>query len=349
MHVLCYGAGAVGSLVGGRLSQSAAAAVTLLARRSHVAAIRTWGLILEGPAGRTVCKAVDSVTSLDDVASPPDLVILTVKAYQTADALADLGDLVRRGVPILSLQNGVGNEEAIAATGARVLAGAITISVSMPRPGVVRQNTRGGGIALASVGTGAVGGHDLESLAAPFRQAGFRTEVYPDYRAVKWSKLLLNIIGNASAAILDLPPGVVVRDPRLFHLEREAFLEAMRVVRGLGLRLVSLPGYPVPLLARVMALPEWVGRPVLSRRIGRGRGEKMPSLWEDLERGRTRSEVEVLNGAVACEGERLGIPAPANAILARAVLALAAGTRSRGEFRRNPQALVALRAESARA
>jgi len=354
MHVLCYGAGAVGSLVGGRLSQSGAAEVTLLARRRHVAAIRTWGLILEVPDGRVVCKGADSVTSVDDLASPPDLVLLTVKAYQTADALADLGGLIRRGVPILSLQNGVGNEEAIAAAGARPIAGAITVSASMLRPGVVRQNTRGGGIALAAVridpgvGSTAAGGTDaeradLEAATALFRQAGFRTELFPDYRPVKWSKLLLNIVGNASAAILDLPPGVVVRDRRVFHLEREAFLEAVRVIRGLGLRPVALPGYPVPLLAKVMALPEWAGRPVLSRRIGRGRGEKMPSLWEDLERGRTQSEVEVLNGAVAREGARLGFPTPANALLARVLLALAGGTRDRAEFRRNPQALVAAR------
>ncbi len=342
MHVLCYGAGAVGSLVGGRLSLSGAATVTLLARRNHVAAIRTRGLIVEGPEGRPVCKAVDSVTSLDDLAGPPDLVILTVKAYQTAEALADLADLMRRGIPILSLQNGVGNEEMLAAAGARVIAGAITISVSLPRPGVVRQNTPGGGIALAQVGTGT----DLRAPAAMFRQGGFRTEARPDYRAVKWSKLLLNIIGNASSAILDLPPAAVVHDPRLFGLEREAFLEAARVIRGLGLRPVSLPGYPVPLLARVMALPEWLGRWVLGRRIGRGRGEKMPSLWEDLERRRARSEVEVLNGAVAREGARLGIPTPTNTLLTRVLLALASGARSRAEFRRNPHALIALRTES---
>lgn len=346
MHVLCYGAGAIGSLVGGRLSHSRAADVTVLARVPHVAAIRTWGLVLETPEERLVCKGVDSITSLDDLASAPDLVILTVKSYQTEDALADLGGLLRRGIPVLSLQNGVGNEETLAAAGAgRVVAGAITISVSLVRAGVVRQHTPGGGIALAPVGAA----FPVGELAALFRRAGFRADLRRDYRAVKWSKLLLNIVANASSAILDLPPGAIVRDPRLFRLEREAFREAVRVMRGLGLRPVALPGYPVPLLARVMAAPPWAGRALLGRRIGGGRGAKMPSLWEDLERGRDRSEVEVLNGAVAREGARLGIPTPVNAMLTDLLRALAAGVRSRDEFRRTPEALLTLLAPSATA
>jgi 2-dehydropantoate 2-reductase len=344
MHVLCYGAGSVGSLVGGRLSESGAASVTLLARRNHVAAIRTWGLVLEGPSGRTVCKGADSITSLDDLTSPPDLVILTVKAYQTSDALADLRDFLARGIPILSLQNGVGNEDLIAAAApaARVIAGAITISVSVVRPGVVRQQTGGGGIAVAPAGgSGDSGAGDLAAL---FQRAGFRAETKGDYRALKWSKLLLNLIANASSAILGLPPAAIVQDPRVFHLEREAFREAVRVMRALGLRPVALPGYPVPLLARIMDGPEWLGRVVLSNRIGRGRGDKMPSLWEDLERGRARSEVEVLNGAVAREGARLGIPTPVNTLLTEVLLSLASGARDRGAFRQNPGALVSLQA-----
>ncbi len=341
MHVLCYGAGAVGSLIGGRLALSEAASVTLLARRNHVAAVRTWGLVLETPAERTVCKAADSITSLDDLASPPDLVILTVKSYQTEEALGDLTGLIKRGVPVLTLQNGVGNEEAItAAAGAdATLSGVVTISVSIARPGVVRQNSATGGIALAPVGRDR-GAQDLANL---FRRAGFRTAVLPDYRAMKWSKLLLNILGNASSAVLSVSPQAVMGDPRVFHaVEREAFLEAVRVIRGLRLRPVALPGYPVPLLVALMGGPEWVARPVLGRRINPGRGAKLPSLWEDLEKGRERSEVEVLNGAVAREGVRLGVPTPVNRLLTDLLLALAAGRSDRHVFHHNPEALLSM-------
>jgi 2-dehydropantoate 2-reductase len=127
MHVLCFGAGAIGSLVGGRLS-AAGVDVTLLARRDQVATVRTWGLIVEAPGERLVCKRVDAITSLDDLASPPDLVLLTVKAYQTEEALAALRPALPAAALVLCLQNGVGSEEAVAAgIGAeRTIAGTVT-------------------------------------------------------------------------------------------------------------------------------------------------------------------------------------------------------------------------------
>jgi 2-dehydropantoate 2-reductase len=344
MLVLCYGAGAVGSLVAGRLSESGTS-VTVLARRPHVAAIRTLGLTLETPSGRVVCKKVDSVTSLDDVTSAPDLIILTVKSYQTQEALGDLSSLIKGGARVLSLQNGIGNEELIAAVAGadRTLAGSLTISVSIIQPGVVRQNAGSGGIAVAPVEMGASAADAVQL----FQQAGFRTVSHADYRAMKWSKLLLNMITNASSAILDLSPREIARDPRLFHLEREAVLEAVRVIRALGLRPVPLPGYRVPLLQAAMTAPEWVARTLLGPRIAQSRGGKMPTLWVDLERGRRENEVEVLNGAVAREGARLGIPTPINTMLTEALLALASGRRDRREFHRNPEALLALRSSFA--
>jgi 2-dehydropantoate 2-reductase len=344
VRVLCYGGGAVGSLVAGRLSESGTT-VTLLARRAHVAAIRTWGLKLETPSGLVVCKKVDSITSLDDLSTAPDLILLTVKAYQTQEALSNLSALVAGGTRILSLQNGIGNEEMIAAVAGadRTIAGTLTISVSLIRPGVVQQNAGSGGIAVAPVGAGAL--KFTAEVVSVFQRAGFHTDTHRDYRAMKWSKLLLNMIANASSAILDLPPREIVQDPRLFHLEREAVLEAVRVIRALGVRLVPLPGYPVPLLQAAMAAPEWVARTLVGRRIAQSRGGKMPTLWVDLERGRTQSEVEVLNGAVAREGARLGIPTPINSMLTQALVALASGRRDRREFHRNPEALLALRSE----
>src|SRR5690348_6972150 len=147
MHILCFGAGAIGSLVGARLSESGIM-VTLLARRDHVAAIRTRGLIVETPWQRIACKGVDSITSLDDLTGPPDIVLLTVKAYDTRDALEAIRPLLQDRTIVASLQNGIGNEELIAEIWGveRTIAGTVTINASRPRPGVVRQHSRTGGI-----------------------------------------------------------------------------------------------------------------------------------------------------------------------------------------------------------
>lgn len=343
-QVLVYGAGAVGSLVAAALAESRPPAgapprVTVLGRRPHVAAIRTWGLILDGAAGRTVCKNVDSVTSLDDLAAPPDIVMLAVKAYQVPEALALLaGVLARPDTSVVVLENGVGSEETVAGVigGDRTVSGAVTISVEQGRPGSVRRHTRGGGIALAPVGAASPVG----CAAALFRTSPLAVRTYPDAAQMKWSKLLLNLLMNATSAILDLPAGAIAGDPRLFTLERAAFHEAVRVVRALGLRPVALPGFPVPLLVRVMAAPPWLGRAVLRRGLSRGRGDKMPSLWHDLERGRRQNEVAVLNGAVAREGARLGVAVPVNRTLTDVLLSLAEGRAERATFRHKPEVLL---------
>ena len=314
----------------------------VLARRAHVAAIRTRGLGIETPDGVTVCKHIDSITSLDDLRSAPDLVILTVKAYDTPEAVSALRPLVEHGARLLTLQNGVGNEERIASvvSAARTVSGAVTLSVSSPRPGDVRQNTAEGGVALAPVEAGGT----VRDLVGLFRRAGFRVKAYPDYRAMKWSKLLLNMLANATSAVLDMTPAEIAGDPRAFAVDRAAFLEAVRVMRALHVRPVDLPGYPVPLLVRVMAGPAALARLIVGRRLGGGRGEKMPSLWEDLERGRRESEVGWLNGAVARDGARLGIPTLINARLTEVLEGLAAGRLDREEFRRTPEMLLGSRA-----
>jgi 2-dehydropantoate 2-reductase len=338
MHVLCYGAGAVGSLVGARLALGGTD-VTLLARRDHVAAIRTWGLVLETPDNRLTCKRIDSITALDDLASPPDLVLLTTKAYHTREATMALREVLPDQARVMSLQNGVGNEELIAGEvgPARTLAGAVTINASRPRPGVVHQHSATGGIAIAPLPSGP----EPRDIAALFRRSGLPTDVQADYRAMKWSKLLLNLFTNATSAILDMPPLAIVDDRRLYGLEREAFLEARRVMRALGLRPVALPGYPIPLLQFAVGAPPALVQPILRRFIRRGRGERRPSLWHDLHRGRAESEVDVLNGAVVREGARLDIRTPVNSALTQALLGLIGGDLDSRMFRGRPEALLA--------
>ena len=343
-QVLVYGAGAVGSLVAAALGASrtpdgAAPAVTVLGRRPHVASIRTWGLIVDAPSGRTVCKNVDSITSLDDLAAPPDIVMLAVKAYQVPEALAVLaGVLSRPATAVVVLENGVGSEETVADVigGDRTVSGAVTISVEQERPGVIRRYTRGGGVALAPVGTAS----PVEPVASLFRGSPVAVRTYTDAAQMKWSKLLLNLLANATSAILDLPANAIARNAGLFALERAAFREAVRVMGALGLRPVALPGFPVPLVVRVMAAPPWLGRAVLRRGLSRGRGDKMPSLWHDLERGRQQNEVAVLNGAVAREGERLGVPVPVNRTLTDVLLALAEGRADRETYRHKLEMLI---------
>lgn len=340
MHIVVVGAGAIGCLVGGRLA-AAGHQVTLVARPRVVEAISGGGLRINLAGETTFVRHIDAVPSPFEAFlefGPFDLALFTMKSYDTAAAIQQLQGVREELPPVLSLQNGVGNEEQLIETlgEERVLAGVITIPTSMPVPGVVRAGK--GGIGLAAVSPR----RDIDPIARVFRQTGFETRVYADWRALKWSKLLLNLIGNATAAILDWPPEQVFADPRLFDVEWRAWQEALAVMRALGLRPVALPGYPLPWLVRLTRwLPRGLLRSLLQRTVARGRGGKMPSLHIDLERGRSRSEVMVLNGAVARVGEELGVPAPVNAALTRILLGLTAGDLDRASFRHRPQRLLA--------
>jgi 2-dehydropantoate 2-reductase len=339
VRVLIVGAGAIGSLVGHRLAR-AGHEVTLVGRRPYVAAVRARGLGLEDGRQVTWAMKVRAVTNVLDVADEPfDLVVLTVKAYDTAEAAAQVKPLVWRGVPILVLQNGVGGEEAAAAilSEATILSAVITLSVEVLEPGLVRLATKRGGIGLAPTASG----QSVAELSQVFWEAGFRTSVYRDYRAMKWSKLLLNIVANASPAILDLFPDQVFADRHLFALERAAFREAVAVMRALGLQPLSLPGYPVPLFAWALcSLPAWLLRPILRRAIVPGRGGKMPSLHIDLSKGKGKSEVEYLNGAVVRYAQELGVDVPGNRTLHAVLMGIVKGEIPWEEYRGQPERLL---------
>jgi len=166
------------------------------------------------------------------------------------------------------------------------------------------------------------------------------TKVYADYRALKWSKLALNIIANASCAILDVLPAQLVAYPDVFALEIEAVREVRSVMGALDLQPVDLPRYPVRALFAAVGLPAPVARLLLSRRIAGARGSKAPSLLLDVRSGKGRTEIGALSGAVASVAASLGIAAPVNATFAELAEAISRDATARAAYRENPRALV---------
>ncbi|HET8627540.1 MAG TPA: 2-dehydropantoate 2-reductase [Thermomicrobiales bacterium] len=338
-RVLVYGAGAVGQFVGGALAL-AGHDVTLLGRPALRDALAGRPLAVARPGAQEAAAPVRAVAALDGLAAAPDLVLLTVKSYDTAATLPDLRRLAAGGAAVLTLQNGVGNEEALAeALGpAAVRSGALTVSVSAPAPGRVVAHTARGGLGFAPLAGTA---QDLAPLLALFAPAGLPVVTARTHRVLKWSKLLLNLLANAQSALLDLPPAALFADPRAFAVERRAFRETRAVMRAAGIGLVDLPAYPVRALAAAVALPAPLARRLLAPRVARGRGDKMPSLWLDLTAGKGRSEIAWLNGAVAAEGARLGVATPVNAALARLVAEAAADPAVLATYRGRPDRLLA--------
>jgi 2-dehydropantoate 2-reductase len=300
-RVLIVGPGAVGSLLGGTLAV-AGHEVTLLGRRT-VEGDDATSLVIEGPDGT---RTVPVRRTTDPAAAgTPDLIIVAVRAFDLDAALATAARWP--DAPLLTAQNGIGAEEAArAARSSTLLAGSLTTAVE-PIPGGVRR-LRAGGMGVAIVpGDGAAAGGALAALlAGSWTAAGLPTRLYPDAVAMKWSKLIANIVGNATSAILDLSPGEVYADRRTFPIERRQIHEAVAVMRALGMRPVALPGAHVQALLWGLALPEVVGRQVVARAVAGARGGKSPSLRLHVAGGNTGpTEARWLNGAVAATGARL--------------------------------------------
>lgn len=344
MRILILGAGAVGLWVGGRLAY-AGHQVTFVARGLGLEALRTRGLTLT--FGDQTLRLHDftvtpGVSEAFRDLPPYDLVCLTVKAYDAVGAAEELQRAWPHPLPVVTFQNGVGSQEAVTHIlgGSSVIVGTLTTPVAMPAPATVEA---GGGFRR---GIGLAPTHPSQNpgpIVQAFREAGFPTRIYDDEQAMLWSKLLLNVLANATCAILDMTPGEVYADGRLFRLEHRAIHEALAVMRALGVGMVNLPGYPVRLLAPWLPeLPSVVLQPALRHLVAGGRGGKMPSMHLDLSRRKGKTEVSYLNGAVAHFGREAGVPVPVNQVLTDVLEGLAAGRLAWDDFRRQPERLLAM-------
>jgi 2-dehydropantoate 2-reductase len=333
--VLVVGAGAIGGYVGARLAL-AGHAVTLVGRAVFVDAVLAHGLRLIAPDGEWHIERRRATTALKDACADDarfDLALLAVKTYDTAQAIEQLRPYADRIEWFWSLQNGVENEDLLGEAFGRtkIIAGTILNPVSMPEPGWVRLEKLKGGIGLAALDAPA---RRVTWLSDVLAAAGFRVRAYGDYRAMKWSKLLLNLIGNASSAILDRTTLELFRDKLVFAIEIAALRETLRVARAHNIGWVSLPGYPVPLMvAALRLLPLPILQPLMQPLVAKGRGNKMPSLHADLATGKPGSEVDALNGVVVRLGESHGVDTPANALLLDTLHALQSGRASRATWR----------------
>lgn len=339
LRVLSFGAGAIGTYIGGSLALQDHL-VVFLERPQVAEELRQRGLRLSLPAREAQIASPRVASSIDEALAlgPFDIGIFALKSFDTQPALDGLSAHRQVLPPILSLQNGVDNEPAIATfLGAdRVIHGTVTSAVGRRAAGdIVLERLRGIGISAA---------HPLsQRLAAAMNEAGLNAQLYAHPPAMKWSKMLTNLLANASSAILGMTPAEVFGHPGLYRLEIEQLREALAVMRALGLPVVDLPATPVRLLAfGVRRLPVRLSRPLIARAVGGGRGKKMPSFYIDLHSGRGKSEVDYLNGAVVRQGADFNLPTPANRTLNETLLALTEGRLALAEFARQPEKLLAL-------
>lgn len=338
MEIAVVGAGAMGSLFGGRLA--AGNDVTLVNRGAeHVAAINERGLIIVDDTGEDSVSGDDDDSSTDDRPSAADgvsvrtetvdvpattnpadvgtvdLLVLFVKSHQTAAAMADAAPLIGPETAVLTLQNGLGNAETIAerVPEARVLAGVTTHGAIRETPGRVRHTGAGDttlgryfdGDETARDEGGRLADERLRAIADRFTAAGLPTEIVDDAPTLLWEKALVNAGINAPTALARVTNGQLSDTGPGRRLVERAVTEAATVARA--------NGYDVREDAIDYALS-------VAERTAVNRS----SMLQDVEAGR-RTEVEALYGAVVERGERVDVDAPVNRTLADLVRLAEAG------------------------
>lgn len=337
LRILSFGAGAIGTYIGGSLAASGHR-VVFLEQPQVVDKLRQNGLTLDlGIDKRRVGSSlfeltspkVEFVGSLDEALAlgSYDLALFALKSFDTDLVLSSLGEDVKKLPPILCLQNGVENEQVIARfVGAEnVIYGTVTSAIGRKDVGnVVLEKLRGVGVAA---------GHPISvRVVQAMNEAMLNAILFDDARSMKWSKMLTNLLANASSAILNLTPAQIFADTALTKMEIEQIRECISVMEKNNIHVVDLPGTPVKLLSLAIRLPVWITKPILQKVVGSGRGAKMPSFHIDLYSGRKKSEVNFLNGAVVSAGLACGVKTPVNNLLAHTLINLTNETIPLAEY-----------------
>ena len=342
MKILAFGAGAIGTYIGGSLAL-AGNRVVFVEQAEAAELLRSKGLKLNLAldSHRKGLKEFELRSPLVDFASslkealvygPFDVALFALKSYDTADALNGMREYVDQMPPLLCLQNGIDNEPIIAAVLGRNKVIYATVTSAVGRRGIgdfVLEKLRGVGVAA---------GHPLSNqLVQVFNDANINARLYPRAADMKWSKMLTNLTANPTSAILDMTASEVFGNTDLYGLEIAQLKECLAVMRAQGINVVDLPGIPVKALALATKLPLWLSKPLLSKAAGAGRGAKMPSFHIDLHSGRKKSEITFLHGAVVRVGEQLGVPTPVNKLLTETLLKMTAGQIPMEEYSHQPE------------
>jgi 2-dehydropantoate 2-reductase len=283
-------------------------------------------------------KNVQIFESLDEAFGhgPFDAAMVAVKSFDTQNFIDGISAYWRDLPPLISFQNGVENEAMLAsALGAdRVIAASVTTAIGKGSNGeIILEKLRGIGFASDQP--------IVDDLMQVFQAAGLKPMKYACADSMKWSKMLTNVIANASSAILDMTPAQIYATPSLYRMEIMQLRELLKVMAAMHIEVTDLPGTPVRLLARaIQFLSLAISQPLLTNAVGGGRGEKMPSFHIDLHQGRGRSEVDYLNGAVVRYGKKYNVPTPVNQFYNETLLAISEGRLPIETFDHQPEAFI---------
>ncbi len=320
MKILVMGAGAIGSVFGGFLARGGHE-VALVGRARHMDAIQREGLRISGILGEHTVINLLARTSIPDEGGY-ELVLLTVKSYQTGDAVLELDRTLRDKAPILSLQNGLGNLEAVSEIAGtdRTLGGRVIFGAGIKAPGEVQVTVYADRVAVGPMKGSRFPFRRVEEIASLIDGCGIPCFATEEIERYLWGKVLYNAALNAPAAIIESNYGKLLEHESTRELMKEIVAEAFAVARKVGVTLDwNSPEEYVKVLFEKLIPPT---------------ASHFPSMLQDIQHGK-KTEIDAMNGAIVGLGKKHGVATPVNETLARLVKFKEAEQKSPDETKEN--------------
>ena len=301
MRLLIMGAGSLGSVVGGLMAKSGHE-VTLVGRAPHMDAVRKNGLRITGIWGEHLVSNLRVATDTSACTSGDyDLILVTVKSYDTAVAAETIAPLVDNDTLVCSYQNGLGNAETLAefippeqVFGARAIYGA-----RLPEDGHADVTVIAAPTALGAYHPDTSVSR-VREIAETMNDVGLPTEYTDSIATVLWSKVAYNCALNPMSALLDVPYGPVAEGAESQEIIRDVIHELYAVGHAMGILLEpDTPEAYLDFFYNELIPPT---------------ATHYSSMREDFRRKR-RTEIDALNGAICRYGETAGVACPVNATL----------------------------------
>jgi len=307
MNILVFGAGGIGSVLGGFLARMGHD-VSLVGRDWHLDAVRKQGLVITGIWGDYRIKAFQCYRAAADIPKKDfDMVLLTVKSYDTAKAVDELLPFLGEKTTLISFQNGLGNIETILEKGVKpenYLIGRVIFGVDL-EPGIVKVT-----VSADDIRIGELPGVDSKlgafQAARIFSLAKVPAQPVPNILTYIWSKVIYNCALNGICSLHEMPYGKILEFEDTRKAMERVVEECYAVGTKKGIKLDPPDYHDFIDLLKAKLIPSTAAH--------------YPSMLQDLRRHK-RTEISALNGGIRRLGETLGIPTPENKRIEEAVLA----------------------------
>ena len=299
MRIAILGAGAMGSVFGGLLAQAGHDVTLVDVNREHIDAVQREGLVLRSPGGAEATARLGATTDAGAI-EPVELVVVLTKAYATRAAARAIAGAVGAGTDVVTVQNGLGNADALREVlpGATVVAGTTTVGAMWVRDGVVELSPiTAARTSITQLGPGG------DRAAAVFTAAGLPAEVRADADRVIWTKLAMAATAGPLSAVLRATVADLLARPDAMATLRAMFVEIMAVAAAEGVTLD--------------ADATWEHALATYRAVG----PHVTSMAADVLAGR-RTENEAMSLEIARRGRRHGVATPAHEVIGKLIAAM---------------------------